>query len=547
MLNAYPRPQLRRDSFINLNGAWDFAVTRGDPPKAYSETIHVPYPPEAPLSGVECRIGPNESMWYRKHFPMPSHRPDERVILHFGAVDQIAEVLLNGTLLGRHQGGYLPFSFDITGLLREENELIVNAVDTLDHTYPWGKQKQKPGGMWYTPFSGIFGTVWMEVVPETHITGLRIEPSLDAVTVSVETNRPFPGAFLAIDTPNGTIRTEMQSPCVNVPIPDPILWTPDHPHLYTFTVQCGDDLVRSYFALRTLSCGTVRGIPRLLLNGEPFFFHGLLDQGYHAEGLCLPPDDEGYARDILAAKALGFNTLRKHIKIEPLPFYEACDRLGMLVIQDFVNNGSYRFFHDTVLPTIGFKRLPDRFTNREPNTRRIFLDSARETIAHLYNAPCIAGWTIFNEGWGQFSADEAYRTLKALDPTRYFDTTSGWFSQKESDVQSEHVYFRAFRPKRSEKPLLSEFGGYVLTDDTKKKYGYRFFTDRDAYRNAVQKLYETEILPAIPKGLCGAIYTQLTDVENEENGIISYDRSTVKVDANAMRTIAESLRNAIRK
>ena len=547
MLNAYPRPQLRRDSFINLNGAWDFAVTGGEPPALFSEQINVPYPPEAPLSGVERRIGQDEAMWYRKRFPMPSHRPDERVILHFSAVDQITEVLVNGALAGRHTGGYLPFSFDITGLLREENELIVNAVDTLDHTYPWGKQKMKPGGMWYTPFSGIFGTVWMEVVPDTHITGLRIEPALDAVTITVETNVPFPGAVLTIETPGGPLSIEMRSPQLTVPIPDPVLWSPQKPHLYPFTVQCCNDLVRSYFALRTVTEGVINGIPRLLLNGKPYFFHGLLDQGYHPEGLCLPPDDQGYERDILAAKAQGFNTLRKHIKIEPLPFYEACDRLGMLVIQDFVNNGSYRFFHDTVLPTIGFKHLPDRFANRDQKARAVFLDTAQKTISHLMNAPCIAGWTIFNEGWGQFSADAVYRVLKALDRTRFFDATSGWFSQKESDVKSEHVYFRAFKAKRAEKPLLlSEFGGYVLTDDKKQKYGYRFFTERDAYQKAIEKLYREEILPAIPKGLCGAIYTQLTDVENEENGIMTYDRSSVKTDAEAMRSIAEAIENAIK-
>lgn len=547
MLNAYPRPQLRRESFINLNGAWDFAVTDGALPASFSEQINVPYPPEAPLSGVDRRIAPTDSMWYHRTFGMPAHTEHERVILHFGAVDQIAEVLLNDTLIGRHAGGYLPFSFDITALLREENELFVNAIDTLDHTFPWGKQKQKPGGMWYTPFSGIWQTVWMEVVPETYITGLRIVPALDSVTISVQTNAPFFGAVLTIDTPNGPIRTEMREPTVAVSIPDPVLWTPEAPHLYTFSLLCGQDLVQSYFALRTVSQDVINGIPRLLLNGNPYFFHGLLDQGYHPDGLCLPPDDSGYARDIRAAREQGFNLLRKHIRVEPLPFYEACDRLGMLVWQDFVNNGNYRFFRDTILPTIGIRRLPDRFLNRDPNTRKTFLSAARGTIGHLYNAPCVIGWTVFNEGWGQFCADDVYRELKPLDPTRFFDTTSGWFRQRESDVFSEHVYFRRFRPKQTEKPLLlSEFGGYVLTDDSKRKYGYRFFRDRNAYREAVLALYRDEILPAIPKGLCGAVYTQLTDVENEVNGILSYDRSVAKTDAEEMRRIAEALQDAIR-
>ena len=547
MLNAYPRPQMRRESFISLNGPWDFAVTRGSRPAVFSDTILVPYPPESKLSGIERRILPNETMWYRRAFSMPAHTQDERVLLHFGAVDQIAEVLLNGTMLGAHEGGYLPFSFDVTDALREQNELTVKAVDALDHKYPWGKQKHKNGGMWYTPFSGIFGTVWMEVVPKDRIAALKLVPSLEAITITIETDAPFSGAHLSIETPDGPIDVTTTDPTVTVPIPDPILWTPETPHLYPFSVRYGKDTVRSYFALRTVTQGVINGVPRLLLNGKPYFFHGLLDQGYWPEGICLPPDDSGYERDVLAAKAQGFNTLRKHIRVEPLPFYEVCDRLGMLVIQDFVNNGEYRFLRDTVLPTVGLKRLSDKRMNPNPETRKIFLETAKATIAHLYNAPCIAGWTIFNEGWGQFCADEVYRTLKALDGTRFFDATSGWFSQKESDVLSEHVYFRPVLPKCGDKPfVVSEFGGYVFTKDRKQKYGYRFFQDPDEYRNAILALYRNEILPAIKKGLCGAIYTQISDVENEQNGLLTYDRSEVKTDAAEMKAIAEALQNEIR-
>lgn len=548
MLNAYPRPQMRRLSFINLNGTWDFAVTDGGLPASFSETINVPYPPESPLSGIGRRIGSGETMRYRRLFDCPKHEKQERVILHFGAVDQIAEVFLNGTLLGRHAGGYLPFSFDISDFLSEKNELIVNATDTIDHAYPWGKQKAKNGGMWYTPFSGIWQTVWMEVVPSDYITGLKIVPMLESVTVSVETNHPFSNASLEIITPGGPIRVEMPEPTVTVRIDDPLLWTPETPYLYRYVLRYGNDTIQSYFALRTVSEGEINGVPRLLLNGKPYFFHGLLDQGYWPDGLCLPPDDTGYERDILTAKENGFNMLRKHIRIEPLPFYEACDRLGMLVLQDFVNNGDYRFWHDTVLPTIGFKRLCDHMTNRDERTRRIFTETAKETIRHLFNTPCIAGWTVFNEGWGQFCADEQYRVLKPLDPTRFFDTTSGWFRRKESDVQSEHVYFRQFKPKFGRKPcLLSEFGGYVCTDDSGKKYGYRFFRDLQTYRKALSDLYTNQILPAIPKGLCGAVYTQLSDVEAEKNGIMSYDRTTVKTDPVRMREIAVLLSDEIRK
>ena len=546
MLNAYPRPQLKRDSFRNLNGEWEFAVTCGERPETFSETIRVPYPPEAPLSGINRRILPHETMWYRRTFSIPECKDHERVILHFCAVDQVCEVFLNGTRVGTHEGGYLPFSFDITTLLRTDNELTVKAVDTLDHAYPWGKQKHKNGGMWYTPFSGIVGTVWTEVVPETYIAALRLTPTPETITVTIETSAAFSDAVVEIETPNGIIRTETDTPTVTIPIPSPCLWTPQTPHLYPLTVRMGYDTVRSYFALRTVSAGVVNGVPRLLLNGEPFFFHGLLDQGYWPDGLCLPPDDGGYERDILAAKAQGFNALRKHIRVEPLPFYEACDRLGMLVIQDFVNNGEYRFFRDTLLPTIGLKRLCDKHNNRDQRARQIFLDTAKATIRHLSNAPCIVGWTIFNEGWGQFCADAVYETLKPLDPTRFFDATSGWFAQKSSDVISEHVYFRRFRPKLGKKPLvLSEFGGYVFTENAGKKYGYRFFSDRDAYRKAVLKLYREEILPAIPLGLCGAIYTQITDVEQERNGILTYDRSETKTDPAEMKALADELMASI--
>ena len=348
-------------------------------------------------------------------------------------------------------------------------------------------------------------------------------------------------------SPSGVLSCETTEPTVTVPVPDPIRWTPENPHLYPLTVTAGSDKVRSYAALRTIGSAVVNGVPRLLLNGEPYFFHGVLDQGYWPGSLCLPPDDGGYERDILALKGLGFNTVRKHIRVEPLPFYEACDRFGMLVIQDFVNNGDYRFVHDTLLPTLGCRRLSDRKQNRDPKTRGIFLESAKGTMAHLMNAPCVAGWTVFNEGWGQFDADAAYRMLKPLDPTRFFDTTSGWFAQSESDVQSEHVYFKPFRPKRAEKPLfLSEFGGYVYSESAGKRYGYRFFKSLDAYRAALLRLYREEIVPAVFEGLCGAIYTQLSDVEEEQNGLLSFDRGSVKPDAAEMRSIAEDLQKAVR-
>ena len=290
----------------------------------------------------------------------------------------------------------------------------------------------------------------------------------------------------------------------------------------------------------------MNGIPRLLLNGKPYFFHGVLDQGYWQNGICLPDGDDGYEIDILAMKRLGFNLLRKHIRIEPLPFYAACDRLGMLVLQDFVNNGEYRYLHDTILPTIGFIKLSERRINANDPVQREFLETAKSTIRHLYNAPCIVGWTIFNEGWGQFAADTVYTALKACDPTRFFDATSGWFQKKLSDVYSEHAYFHRFRARIYTRPLLlSEFGGYVYSEDEGKRYGYRFYKTAAEYQSALEKLYTQIILPAVGKGLCGAIYTQLSDVEEEQNGLLSADRKTVKANEDAMRQIAAALQKAL--
>ena len=543
-LNAYPRPQMRRSSYLCLNGTWDFAVTKADrPPERFPFSVSVPYPPESNASGYGKRIEADDTMFYRRYFTLPEGFVKERVLLHFGAVDQECEVYLNGTLLGAHKGGYFPFSFDITKQLLAQNELLVKAVDRLDHAYPWGKQKQRNGGMWYTPFSGIWQTVWLESVPDVYLTGLRITPSLTSVRIelldNVENNAE---THLAIETPSGPLCWTFFGTAADVPIPNPVLWTPEKPYLYRMKITRGEDTVESYFALRTLGIETVKGIPRLLLNGEPYFFHGLLDQGYWRDGICLPPDNDGYERDILFAKSLGFNTLRKHIRVEPLPFYEACDRLGMIVFQDLVNNGPYRFFRDTALPTLGIKRKNDLRFHHDDRTVSLFQSSLMQTVKHLYNSPCIAYWTIFNEGWGQYNADGMYALLRSLDDTRIIDATSGWFWQKQSDVDSFHVYFRPFREAAKTRPLvLSEFGGYAHASG-KKQYGYRFYPTQEAYRGAVVKLYEQQIVPAVSKGLCAAIYTQISDVEQEQNGLIDDTHTVPKVLPMDLLPIAEKLR-----
>ncbi len=543
MLSAYPRPQLKRDSYFCLNGDWDFAVTSGAEPDAYAESIRVPYPPESEASGICRRIQPAETMFYRKRFRLPEGFASDRVLLHFGAVDQECTVFLNGTLLGTHSGGYLPFSFDITEALTIDNELVVKAVDSLDHTFPWGKQKHKNGGMWYTPFSGIWQTVWIESVPDPYITDLCITPSLDRICLKISDNRNSNEVtHLSVETPSGTLHWDFSENIVNVPIPDPIHWTPENPYLYRMTIRRGSDTVKSYFALRELSIDSIDGIPRILLNGKPYFFHGLLDQGYWKNGICLPDSDGGYEKDILFARSLGFNMLRKHIRIEPLPFYEACDRLGMIVFQDFVNNGPYRYLRDTVLPNLGFvkendlrRRIPDR-------AKSIFKKTLMDTVRHLYNSPCIAYWTIYNEGWGQYNADGMYTLLQSLDETRVIDATSGWFWQNLSDVDSFHLYFAPVSQFGGTRPLvLSEFGGYCYNAEG-KQYGYKFFKTQVEYREALVRLYCEEIIPAVPKGLCVAVYTQLSDIEEEQNGLISYDRQIPKVSPEQMLPLAEALK-----
>ena len=535
---AYPRPQLGREVWLNLNGEWEFTVSsKAELPKRFDRTIQVPFPPESLLSGIHENFPEEAYLFYRRNFALPEGFQKDRVLLHFGAVDQVAAVYLNGVWVGQHTGGYQPFTFDITDHLQEENTLVVRVEDHLgDHVLPYGKQCRKRGGMWYTPVSGIWQTVWLESVPEKYIEALDIETGADFVEFRTQEL----DGFLTIETPEGTLEVPMKAGHARAELKSPRLWSPEDPYLYRCTIQAGTDTVSTYFALRTLTIETVEGISRLCLNGKPYFFHGLLDQGYWSDGLFTPAAPECYEQDILAMKALGFNTLRKHIKVEPEQFYYDCDRLGMIVFQDFVNNSDYSFIRDTALPTVGLKRRGDKRLHRDPKTRSAFLRHLEETVRQLYNHPCVCYWTIFNEGWGQFDSTALYRHLKALDPTRFVDSASGWFAGGESDVVSEHVYFKPFRAHKTDKPLvLSEFGGYAWKPrghafNPEGEYGYRHFDDRERFEAALLELYENEIVPAIPQGLCAAIYTQVSDVEDETNGLLSFDRKVTKVTAEPM-------------
>ena len=536
MFDEYPRPQMERDSWINLCGAWDYAITKtAARPTVWDGSILVPFSPETSASGVNRTLAPGEYLWYRRQVTFPA---GDRILLHFGAVDQRAVVWCNGWEVGSHTGGYTPFTVDLTDALEDsrEAEILVAVRDDTDQSpLARGKQKTDRGGIWYTPQSGIWQTVWAEVVPERYIKKLRIEPDFDnaAVTVTAE--------------PAGTVHFQgwdYESPA-RIEVPDPIPWSPENPCLYGFTVTLGEDTVKSYFALRKFSVQD----GKLFLNNEPYFHNGVLDQGYNPDGLYTYLSDEAMVYDIRLAKSLGFNTIRKHIKVEPLRWYYHCDRLGMLVWQDMPSGGGEYRPAVIQLPAVGLRQgLKDdnyaRFARTDRLGRIQFEAELREMIDTLYNCPCIAMWVPFNEGWGQFDAARIRDLVKALDPSRTVDHASGWHDQGGGETQSLHVYFRKYKYEpdpEGRAVLLSEFGGYNMRvpDHTfnDRDFGYSRCRNADVLEKKLRKLYEAQIAPAKQAGLAAAIYTQLTDVEDELNGFVTYDRQVVKLVPETVREI----------
>ena len=539
--NEYPRPSLKRDSYLCLNGEWELSSVYGEKTELIGN-INVPFTPETRLSGINREKRDGEMYVYKKTVVFDKEFLSDRVILHFGAVDQICRVYVNGAAAGGHVGGYLPFSLDITDLICEgENVITVEVIDDLDIELSYGKQRRDRGGMWYTPISGIWQTVWCESVPNEYIKGIRVTPSLASVHIEVDASEGEKVLTL------GEREYRFEGSSIEIEVDNPINWTPDNPHLYEFTLTLGRDRVESYFALRTVSIGEKNGKSFILLNGEPILCHGLLDQGYYSDGIYLPATPEGFRYDILTMKKLGFNMLRKHIKIEPEHFYYYCDKFGMLVFQDMVNSGKYHYFVDTILPNVGIKRWFDR--GATDARKEMFSREARETIDLLYNHPCVVYYTIFNEGWGQFEADRNYLELKAYDPTRVYDATSGWFWEKHSDVHSEHIYMRPLKLRAREgRPLvLSEFGGYCWkvrenSFNLDNTYSYKDFTSIEDFEKAFIALYDEQVIPHIKKeGLCALVYTQVSDVEDETNGLLTYDRQVLKVDRKAVRAMSDRL------
>ena len=544
-LNEYPRPQFMRPDWINLNGRWAYGVSSLDQiPEELEGSILVPFSPEAPLSGADRAPGSGEKAWYARSFALSEGFFKGRLLLHFGAVDQICQVYVNGRFAGEHAGGYTPFTVDITPYIRQEgeNRLLVSAEDRTElGTGSYGKQSSNPGGIWYTAQSGIWQTVWLESVPEEYIPELRIFPEPEAERVLLE----IPGGGgtdYAVFARGKRVCTGSFSPegKAEVVLPDCILWTPENPFLYDILLKRGNDLVKSYFAMRSVR----REGSRLLLNGKPIRISGLLDQGYWPDGLYTAPSDEAMIFDIETAKEMGFNLLRKHVKVEPLRWYYHCDRLGMLVWQDIPNGGdSYSPFWTRDLPLVLGVQLKDRkygrFGRKYAPGREQFEAELADIVRALQASPSIIAWTLFNEGWGQFDTLRLTERLRELDPTRLIDAASGWHDQGAGDFCSRHIYFRKLRFSGDSRiGAITECGGYGLNLSGKGgAFSYRKAKDKTGLGKLLRQLYRTELLPLKSRGLCCCIYTQLADVEQERNGLLTADRETVKTDIEQMREL----------
>lgn len=581
VLPEYPRPQFVRDNFQILNGTWDFAITDGESPTTFS-TIVVPFSPEAPLSGVNATLEPHQTAWYRRTVTLDYDVAQlvdagRSIVVNFGAVDQIAHVAINGAERAHHVGGYLPFSVQVhaddlrEGTAGREFDIEVRVRDYTDTSHhSRGKQKSKRGGIWYTPQSGIWQTVWLEALPAAHVSSVEYACDINAGTLTVTPHVAVAGTDGAADGATDgalvSVRVSLGGALVadgTVPagkpltltIPDPQLWSPESPTLYDVELELpGSETVRSYTALRSFGMAPdAHGVPRLLLNGKPYFHMGVLDQGYWPDGLYTAPSDEAFVWDLEQMKAAGFNMVRKHIKVEPMRFYHHCDRLGLIVWQDMINGGgdSYRFDVITLPVFARYSRRDDTerayraFARKDAEGRAQFERELIEMISHLKQVPSIGVWVPFNEGWGQFDSVRITELVRKLDPTRLIDHASGWHDQQVSDMRSLHIYFKAFRMPRNDGTgralVVSEYGGYLYevpgTRPEEKKFGYRTLKSAEALLADFTSLHRDQMVPAVSKGLSALVYSQVSDVEGELNGLVSYDRDHVKMPAQSVAVV----------
>ena len=555
-LSEYPRPQFKRDSYICLNGYWEYAIRKEDKiPNKFDGQILVPFSPEVEKSGVNKTVLPDDYLFYKLNIELPKEFIKDKVILHFGAVDQIAEVFVNGQFVMKHVGGFLPFEMDIKPYLEGNNAtIIVRVKDTTNSSYhSSGKQALKPEGIWYKPQSGIYMPVWLESVKTGYIESIKITPNIDEKVVKISFKSSNKSAKLNLKNQIYEIEADKEN---IISIKDMKLWSPEDPYLYEFVISNEVDEVSSYFAMRKVSLmQNEKGMKVIALNNQPYFMKGVLDQGYYQDGLLTPNSDEDYINDINLIKSLGFNVSRKHIKIESMRWYYHCDRLGLLVWQDFVNGCTkYDFWLNQVPLFVRYKINDHRykkFFRENEEGRREALNEFKETIDLLYNCPCVVYWTIFNEGWGQFDAKEIYQELKLIDPTRIYDHASGWHDQGSSDVKSMHIYkWKVKVPNRFKLKgrayVCSECGAYILDKrlkEAKKKEGfiYLLFNNKEDFQKEYIRFINEEIIPAKKRGMSGFIYTQLSDVEEEMNGFVTYDRKEIKVDIPVIKEINNSI------
>ena len=564
-LPEYPRPQLRRNSYLNLNGIWEYAITKtAEKPSAMQGEIVVPFSPETPLSGVGHILQPDEYLWYRRSVTLPEgFFRGGRLLLHFGAVDQRCTVWVNGQEAGSHTGGYLPFALDVTELIEGDAfTLELRVTDPTDTgSLSRGKQRLKNTGIWYTPQSGIWQTVWMECVPENYLRSLRITPKPEENAVHIRLEADDPAMAAVTICRDGGIIAEGQTDengesTLTIPAEELRLWSPEDPFLYDVAITlAGSDKVESYFGMRAFGIGKdEKGLPRLLLNGKPYFQNGLLDQGYWSDGYYTAPSDEALIHDIAEMKRLGFNMLRKHIKVEPLRWYYHCDRLGMLVWQDMMNGGeSYSPLSIYVFSNLGLRVKDDRyryFSRSDEAGRTHYYEELGQMIDLLYNTVSLALWVPFNEGWGQFDALKAAEFIRKRDDTRPIDHASGWYDQGGGDIKSIHWYFRPYhhkQPPKEQRPIcLTEYGGYNCAVPGHcwgegAEFGYKKIADPAEFNRAFQKLMEEQIIPARERGLAAAVYTQVSDVEGERNGLLTYDRKVCKANEAIFRAVNAKL------
>jgi hypothetical protein len=535
VLPEYPRPQMVREEWLNLNGLWDFAVLPREEgkPERFTETILVPFPIESALSGLGRRVTEDERLWYRRKFKMPASWGARQVLLHFGAVDWDTAIYVNGREMQRHAGGYDGFSVDITPALEpgRTQEILVSVWDPSDMGgQPVGKQHQEPQGIWYTPSSGIWQTIWIEPVPDLSIAGFRLIPDVDGqfLKINLATRgeaRDVMIEALAFSEGREVGRAQGQpGEDLNLMVQDLRLWTPDDPFLYELKLSLlrGEevmDSVDSYFAMRKISIGPDdTGLTRILLNDEFIFQLGPLDQGFWPEGLYTAPTDEALRYDVDMMKKMGFNMVRKHVKVEPARWYYWCDRLGLLVWQDMPSGKN---------------------TTEEDKSQ--FEHELRNVILSLYNHPSIIMWVPFNEGWGQFDSGRIANWIKELDPSRLVNHASGWTDRGISDIKDIHSYPdpRGTAPEPARAAVLGEFGGlgFNVPDHTwqTEGWGYDLLPDFDELARRYESLY-VKLLPMIADpGLSAAVYTQVSDIETENNGLMTYDRKVVKIEPEAMR------------